>query len=59
MTTPEIPNCPRVAATACPFCGEPAEAPCPLAAPAPFDGPAIGAVAGTCDPGEGVCEACQ
>ena len=29
------------------------------ATPGPFAGPPIGAVSGTCDPADGVCEACQ
>jgi hypothetical protein len=55
----ELPTaCPRTT-TSCPLCGEPPGTPCPLDAPKPFAGPAIGAVQETCDPGDGVYEACR
>lgn len=55
----KMPKCPRQPGAPCSFCGEPATADCPLDAPAPFEGSAIGATLGTCNPDDGVCEACQ
>ena len=53
-------KCPRQPGKACSFCDAAEADACPLAEPASFEGPAIGAskVVGECSDGE-VCEACQ
>ena len=64
MTIPIGLTCPRTTDPTAPFCdlcGASVSTPCLIDAdaPSPFAGPAIGAVSGTCDPDDGVCEACQ
>lgn len=57
---PDPTACPRTAGITCPHCHMPPSEDCPLAdAPSWAVTAPIGSVAGTCDPDDGVCEACQ